>query len=268
FNQLTTAISKLITDGGFLKTTNNLSEIKAAGQAAVAQTLANLGIHDASTSQKGLVRLNGGVTDDDNTLAATSAAVKIAYDVAAGKWSAVDATTSRKGIVQLSAATDSTSSVLAATPSAVKQAYDLAGEKWTAVNASTSQKGIVQLNGGVMDNDNTKAATSAAVKIAYDAATAPALGKGQALQDLKASRGVGVSYTNATGFPIAVYVRITGSTSANLTAHVNNIEFGGGGSVATNTAVATAFFIVPNGASYRVDATGVSTVLQAWTEMR
>ncbi|EKN4209778.1 phage tail protein, partial [Yersinia ruckeri] len=36
FNQLTTAISKLITDGGFLKTTNNLSEIKNAGQAAVA----------------------------------------------------------------------------------------------------------------------------------------------------------------------------------------------------------------------------------------
>ncbi|WP_040154931.1 gp53-like domain-containing protein [Yersinia ruckeri] len=48
FNQLTTAISKLITDGGFLKTTNNLSEIKAAGQAAVAQTLANLGLGDAA----------------------------------------------------------------------------------------------------------------------------------------------------------------------------------------------------------------------------
>ncbi|WP_187388993.1 gp53-like domain-containing protein, partial [Yersinia ruckeri] len=48
FNQLITAISKLITDGGFLKTTNNLSEIKAAGQAAVAQTLANLGLGDAA----------------------------------------------------------------------------------------------------------------------------------------------------------------------------------------------------------------------------
>ncbi|MCW6612355.1 hypothetical protein NFB43_16655, partial [Yersinia ruckeri] len=48
FNQLTTAISKLITDGGFLKTTNNLSEIKNAGQAAVAQTLANLGLGDAA----------------------------------------------------------------------------------------------------------------------------------------------------------------------------------------------------------------------------
>ncbi|SUQ37344.1 bacteriophage tail fiber protein [Yersinia ruckeri] len=31
FNQLITAISKLITDGGFLKTTNNLSEIKGSG---------------------------------------------------------------------------------------------------------------------------------------------------------------------------------------------------------------------------------------------
>ncbi|UZY03234.1 hypothetical protein LOR96_017455 (plasmid) [Yersinia ruckeri] len=41
-NQLATAISKLITDGGFLKTANNLSEIKAAGQAAVAQRLCRI----------------------------------------------------------------------------------------------------------------------------------------------------------------------------------------------------------------------------------
>ncbi|ECE0890419.1 hypothetical protein CB330_24055, partial [Salmonella enterica subsp. diarizonae] len=69
----------------------------------------NIGVYDASTSQKGLVRLNGGVTNADDTLAATSGAVKIAYDaaiaaadIAKTKWSAVDATISQKGIVMLS----------------------------------------------------------------------------------------------------------------------------------------------------------------------
>ncbi|MIE73175.1 hypothetical protein EL06_28435, partial [Salmonella enterica subsp. diarizonae] len=170
----------------------------------------SIGVYDASTSQKGLVRLNGGVTDNDNTLAATSAAVKIAYDAAVSKWSAVDATTSRKGIVQLSSATDSTSTTQAATPSAVKSAYDLANRKWTPVDGTTSQKGIVRLNGGVTNADDTMAATSGAVKIAYDAATAPALGKGQTLQDLRGSRSIDATYTNSTGFPIAVYVRIAG----------------------------------------------------------
>ncbi len=44
FDQVLTAVSKLITDGGFLKTVNNLSEIKTAGAAAVASTLENLGL--------------------------------------------------------------------------------------------------------------------------------------------------------------------------------------------------------------------------------
>lgn len=98
--------------------------------------------------------------------------------------------------------------------------------------------------------------------------TYPSLGKGQTLQDLRGSRGVGVTYTNSSGFPIAVYVRITGSTSANLYAYIDGKEFGGGGATATQTALATAFFIVPHGATYRVEAAGVSTVLQAWTELR
>lgn len=48
FDQVSKAVSKLITDGGFLKTANNLSEIKTAGAAAIAQTLLNLGIEEAA----------------------------------------------------------------------------------------------------------------------------------------------------------------------------------------------------------------------------
>ncbi|CNI00055.1 putative bacteriophage tail fiber protein [Yersinia intermedia] len=44
FDQVSKAVSKLITDGGFLKTVNNLSEIKTAGAAAVAAALENLGL--------------------------------------------------------------------------------------------------------------------------------------------------------------------------------------------------------------------------------
>lgn len=192
--------------------------------------------------------------------------VKIAYDVAVSKYSAVDATTSRKGIVQLSFATDSTSTTQATTPPAVKSAYDLAYGKWTPVDGITSQKSIVRLSGGVTNADDTMDATSGAVKTTYDAATGPAPGRGQTLQDLKTSRGVGVDYKNSTGFPIAVYVRITGSTSANLVAYVNVIEFGGGGSIAAQTSVATALFIVPNGATYRVDATYIKPGLTAISE--
>nr|WP_261373162.1 hypothetical protein [Yersinia bercovieri] len=48
FDQVATAVSKLIIDGGFLKTANNLVEIKNAGAAAIAATLSNLGLSDVA----------------------------------------------------------------------------------------------------------------------------------------------------------------------------------------------------------------------------
>lgn len=188
----------------------------------------NVGLVDATTSQKGLVRLNGGVTDESNKTAATSGAVKIAYDAA-------------------------------------MIAFNLAKTKYTADGATTAIAGLVQLVNS-MGGSNALVMPQAAVTTAIQ--TYPSLGKGQTLQDLRGSRGVGVPYTNSTGFPIAVYVRITGGTSANLYAYVDGKEFGGGGATASQTSIATASFIVPPGSTYRVDAAGVSTVLQAWTELR
>lgn len=176
-----------------------------------------------------------------------------------------DGTTTQKGIVQLNSSTSSTSTSQAATPSAVKSAFDLATSKYTADGATTAKAGLVQLVNGT-GGSSALVMPQAAVTTAIQ--TYPSLGKGQTLQDLKLSRGTGVTYTNSTGFPIAVYVRITGGTSANLYAYVDGLEFGGGGATALNTSLATAFFIVPNNSTYRVDASGVSTVLQAWTELR
>ncbi|ECJ2317986.1 hypothetical protein FNH64_17575 [Salmonella enterica subsp. diarizonae] len=239
----------------------------------------SIGIYDASTSQKGLVRLNGGVTDESNETAATSGAVKVAYDaaiaaadIAKTKWSAVDATISQKGIVMLSDNTGVPDSTTAATTTAVNYvlnqaaaAYILAESKYTADGATTGKAGLVQLVNS-MGGSGSLVMPQTAVTTAIQ--NYPSLGKGQNLQDLRGSRSIDATYTNSTGFPIAVYVRITGGTSANLYAHVNGIEFGGGGSIASNTSIATAFFIVPNGATYRVMASGSSIELQAWSELR
>ncbi|ECD5418715.1 hypothetical protein E1574_08920 [Salmonella enterica subsp. enterica serovar Bareilly] len=188
----------------------------------------SIGVYDASTSQKGLVRLNGGVSDADDTLGATSGAVKIAYDAA-------------------------------------QSAYRLALLKYTADGATTGKAGLVQLVNS-MGGSGSLVMPQAAVTTAIQ--TYPSLGKGQTLQDLRGSRSIDATYTNLTGFPIAVYVRISGGYSAVLYTYVNGIEFGGGGSTASNTSIATAFFIVPNGATYRVTATGASPALQMWSELR
>lgn len=239
----------------------------------------NIGVYDASTSQKGLVRLNGGVTDESNETAATSGAVKVAYDtaisaanIAKTKWSAVDATISQKGIVMLSDNTGVPDSATAATTTAVnyvlKQAiaaYSLAESKYTAEGATTGKAGLVQLVNS-MGGSGSLVMPQAAVTTAIQ--SYPSLGKGQTLQDLRGSRSIDATYTNSTGFPIAVYVRVSGGYSANLYAHVNGIELGGGGSTASNISIATTFFIVPNGATYRVMASGSSIALQAWSELR
>ncbi|HFJ2059590.1 TPA: tail fiber protein [Salmonella enterica subsp. diarizonae serovar 61:q,v:z35] len=249
------------------------------GKASIADILTYLGIYDASTSQKGLVRLNGGVTNADDTLAATSGAVKIANDaaiaaadIAKTKWSAVDATISQKGIVMLSDNTGVPDSTTAATTTAVNYvlnqaaaAYSLAESKYTAGGATTGKAGLVQLVNS-MGGSGSLVMPQAAVTTAIQ--NYPSLGKGQNLQDLRGSRSIDATYTNSTGFPIAVYVRISGGYSAVLYTHVNGIEFGGGGSTASNTSIATAFFIVPNGATYRVMASGSSIALQAWSELR
>ncbi|EDY1997944.1 hypothetical protein GTD56_004475 [Salmonella enterica subsp. diarizonae] len=144
-------------------------------------------------------------------------------------------------------------------------AYSLAESKYTADGATTGKAGLVQLVNS-MGGSGSLVMPQTAVTTAIQ--NYPSLGKGQNLQDLRGSRSIDATYTNSTGFPIAVYVRIAGGTSANLYAHVNGIEFGGGGSIASNTSIATAFFIVPNGATYRVMASGSSIALQMWSELR
>ncbi|CNI67567.1 bacteriophage tail fiber protein [Yersinia pekkanenii] len=66
FDQIAEAISTLVSKGDFLKTKNNLSEIKAAGDAAVAQAIANLGLTDAAAAATGAMQKAQNLNDVAN----------------------------------------------------------------------------------------------------------------------------------------------------------------------------------------------------------
>lgn len=129
--------------------------------------------------------------------------------------------------------------------------------------ALTSRAGLVQL---VNSLGGSSSLVMPQLAVTNAIQTAPSLGKGQTLWDMKSERALGATYTNHTGYPIAVYIRTNGGTSANIYVYVNDIEFGGGGSTASQVSLATAFFIVPPGATYRTLAPGVSLI--AWSELR
>ncbi|MCK8585543.1 phage tail protein [Yersinia ruckeri] len=128
--------------------------------------------------------------------------------------------------------------------------------------ATTETAGLVQLASTTGESGSrvmTQMATTTAIQ------SEPGLGKRQLLQDLTASRSLGVTYTNSTGYPMAVCVRVAGTTSASLYIYVNGIEFGAGHSTAMNSSSATAFSIVPHGATYSVVS---AMALSKWTELR
>ncbi len=95
------------------------------------------------------------------------------------------------------------------------------------------------------------------------------LGVGQTWQDVTASRALGVTYTNTTGKPIEVF--FTGGSSSSSTIfvwYINNISYGG--TYITNTATVSTdtSFIVPAGATYKIQInSGTGNVIQ-WSELR
>jgi hypothetical protein len=96
------------------------------------------------------------------------------------------------------------------------------------------------------------------------------IGDGQTWQDVSGSRVHGTTYTNSTGKPIMVSYGISSTNGFNkFRAYVGSVLVGshdevtpaataGGGSVS---------FIVPNGATYRIDISGSSSRL-FWAELR
>ena len=119
-------------------------------------------IPDATTSVKGIVKLNSAVNQTDETTAATPLAVKQAYDLATNaNAGAITANTLASAALPKSGGTMTGNITFNST-----QTLPTSG----LPTATTAQSGIVQLNNSVSSTSTTRAATSKAVKDAYDLA--------------------------------------------------------------------------------------------------
>lgn len=136
----------------------------------------------------------------------------------------------------------------------VKILQDNKIEKNDLKNASTDQKGVVQLNNTLTSSSTAQALTAAQGKVLND----QAFGVGQSWQNLTASRAAETIYTNTTGKPIQVAISYNG----------NNAYFDIGGVeiyMPDYTAFGFAFFIIPNGTTYRIRN---QISINSWSELR
>jgi len=136
----------------------------------------------------------------------------------------------------------------------VKILQDNKLEKNDLKNASTDQKGVVQLNNTLTSSSTAQALTAAQGKVLND----QAFGVGQSWQNLTASRAAETIYTNTTGKPIQVAISYNG----------NNAYFDIGGVeiyMPDYTAFGFAFFIIPNGTTYRI---WNQISINSWSELR
>lgn len=94
------------------------------------------------------------------------------------------------------------------------------------------------------------------------------LGYSQTWQDVTASRALSVVYTNTTGKPIFISIRVSGASVSNdATITVDGVSIGSWALSSTNSKVFTLTAIVPNGSAYRLSTTLSSTII-AWSELR
>jgi hypothetical protein len=93
-------------------------------------------------------------------------------------------------------------------------------------------------------------------------------GPAQTYHDQTGSRSENVDYTNGTGRPIAVYVSVSLGFAAQVRAYVNGapiMEFG----TSTNNEGFVLSWIVPNGATYKIQHSGGSFfTITKWFELR
>lgn len=118
-NQLLTALKALL-----LSRAHPFADIKADGEAAIAEALSNLGIVSASLTTQGLVRLTSSRVSGADDIAATANAVAQNYtDIKALQGKTNDATPTNKGIIRVSDSRTSTESGVAASSLAASQNY-------------------------------------------------------------------------------------------------------------------------------------------------
>ncbi|WVD61447.1 phage tail protein [Orbus mooreae] len=120
-------------------------------------------VADASTTQKGVVKLNSAINSTSIVDAATPSAVKTAYDLA-------NTANTTANTAKTNAATAQTKADSAYTLASTVNTTANTAKSTAETDASTTVKGRVQLNSAVNSTVENQAATPKAVKTAYDLA--------------------------------------------------------------------------------------------------
>jgi hypothetical protein len=94
------------------------------------------------------------------------------------------------------------------------------------------------------------------------------LGIGQTWQSVIGSRALGTTYTNSTGKPIFVYIVVSLSGNGDTVLTLNGVTLDGPASSASGSVFTPCSFIVPDGNTYNLTATGGSVGITAWGELR
>lgn len=124
--------------------------------------------------------------------------------------------------------------------------------------ATTAAAGIAEL----MTNAEAQAGADTARVATGANLGATVLGIGQSWNTQ--ARAVNVTYTNSTGRPIMAMVGLSSGANDNASVLINGAQHARFGVVAG--LIGFCSFVVPNGATYRVDA--VSAVVNVWSELR
>ena len=124
--------------------------------------------------------------------------------------------------------------------------------------STLSDKGVVQLDNTLTSTSTSKALTAAQGKVLGDRD----FGVGQTWQDVTSNRGPGITYTNTTGRPISVFLKVSTSSNVDVAIRLGELET----LSTTSSGDETYFFVVPSGMTYGVVVSG--TFNRKWMELR
>lgn len=164
------------------------------------------------------------------------------------------------GAITSSGMTMATSRVLGRTTASTGPIEELTGTQVTALlsAATTSAQGAVEF----ATDAEAQAGTDATKGVTADNLGATVLGIGQAWSTQ--ARAVNVTYTNSTGRPIMFAASLSSGSNDNASVLINGVQMARFGVPAG--LIGFCSMVVPNGATYRVDA--VTAVVNVWSELR
>ena len=136
--------------------------------------------------------------------------------------------------------------------------------------ASTSISSAGLFNNTLTSTATNQALTAAQGKVLQDSKVsyAASLGWNQTWVDVTASRINNTTYTNSTGSPIQVFAAINDTNGAGYSVSIGAVSGGGANDMAAGGYYPFSF-IVPDGATYKIQWAGASqTQLLFWLELR